>query len=144
MEQTKVPALIVSALLLAGDFLIMQLFSGWIISLYEGQYIMYVLQILKEKKMALVKVRLLTGSHRPVKSDKVILFQWPFHFIYLCIFPRLHEQLNESEQAAQCYIKYIQDIYSCGVRLYLGEQRKSKHGVELPWKTLSLFLPSSL
>lgn len=28
---------------------------------------------------------------------------------------RLHEQMNESEQAAQCYIKYIQDIYSCGV-----------------------------
>ncbi|KAH0506119.1 Cell division cycle protein 23-like protein [Microtus ochrogaster] len=27
---------------------------------------------------------------------------------------RLHEQLTESEQAAQCYIKYIQDIYSCG------------------------------
>lgn len=27
---------------------------------------------------------------------------------------KLHEQLNESEQAAQCYIKYIQDIYSCG------------------------------
>ena len=30
-------------------------------------------------------------------------------------FCRLHEQLTESEQAAQCYIKYIQDIYSCGV-----------------------------
>ncbi|OWK11907.1 CDC23 [Cervus elaphus hippelaphus] len=29
-------------------------------------------------------------------------------------FCRLHEQLTESEQAAQCYIKYIQDIYSCG------------------------------
>lgn len=27
---------------------------------------------------------------------------------------KLHEQLTESEQAAQCYIKYIQDIYSCG------------------------------
>lgn len=48
---------------------------------------MHVLQILKEKKKkALVKVRLLIGSHRPVKSDKVILFQWLFHIIYLCIF----------------------------------------------------------
>lgn len=31
--------------------------------------------------------------------------------------PRLHEQLNESDDAAQCYIIYIQDVYSCAVRL---------------------------
>lgn len=49
-------------------------------------------------------------------------------------FSRLHEQLNESEQAAQCYIKYIQDIYSCSVRWCLGN--KGKCGVELPWKAL--------
>lgn len=28
---------------------------------------------------------------------------------------RLHEQLNESDDAAQSYMLYIQDIYSCGV-----------------------------
>lgn len=28
---------------------------------------------------------------------------------------RLHEQLNESDDAAQCYMLYIQDIFSCGV-----------------------------
>lgn len=36
----------------------------------------------------------------------------------LCVFvsiSRLHEQLNESDDAAQCYIIYIQDIFSCGV-----------------------------
>ena len=30
-------------------------------------------------------------------------------------FGRLHEQLNESDDAAQCYMLYIQDIFSCGV-----------------------------
>uniref|UniRef100_W5MTM3 CDC23 (cell division cycle 23, yeast, homolog) n=1 Tax=Lepisosteus oculatus TaxID=7918 RepID=W5MTM3_LEPOC len=29
----------------------------------------------------------------------------------------LHEQLNESDQAAQCYVIYIQDIFSCGEQL---------------------------
>ncbi len=34
--------------------------------------------------------------------------------VCVCVF-RLHEQLNESDDAAQCYIIYIQDIFSCGV-----------------------------
>lgn len=61
-------------------------------------------------------------------------------------FPRLHEQLNESEQAAQCYIKYIQDIYSCGVRQYHGNKRRRKHGVDLTWEVITDcgFLPPSL
>lgn len=33
--------------------------------------------------------------------------------VLLCC--RLHEQLNESDDAAQCYMLYIQDIFSCGV-----------------------------
>ncbi len=32
-------------------------------------------------------------------------------------FGRLHEQLNESDDAAQCYMLYIQDIFSCGVSI---------------------------
>lgn len=32
-----------------------------------------------------------------------------------CLCCRLHEQLNESDDAAQCYMLYIQDIFSCGV-----------------------------
>lgn len=31
---------------------------------------------------------------------------------------RLHEQLNESDDAAQCYMLYIQDIFSCGVSFF--------------------------
>lgn len=34
-----------------------------------------------------------------------------------CSFGRLHEQLNESDDAAQCYMLYIQDIFSCGVSI---------------------------
>lgn len=34
--------------------------------------------------------------------------------MYLCVC-RLHEQLHESDDAAQYYIIYIQDIFSCGV-----------------------------
>lgn len=33
------------------------------------------------------------------------------------VFDRLHEQLNESDDAAQCYMLYIQDIFSCGVSI---------------------------
>lgn len=32
-------------------------------------------------------------------------------------FDRLHEQLTESDDAAQCYMLYIQDIFSCGVSM---------------------------
>lgn len=32
-------------------------------------------------------------------------------------FNRLHEQLNECDDAAQCYMLYIQDIFSCGVKI---------------------------
>lgn len=34
---------------------------------------------------------------------------------------RLHEQLNESDDAAQCYIIYIQDIFSCGVSYWISK-----------------------
>ncbi|TKS83983.1 Cell division cycle protein 23 -like protein [Collichthys lucidus] len=34
---------------------------------------------------------------------------------------RLHEQLNESDDAAQCYMLYIQDIFSCGEQLEHAE-----------------------
>ncbi|XP_058234514.1 cell division cycle protein 23 homolog [Hemibagrus wyckioides] len=34
---------------------------------------------------------------------------------------RLHEQLNESDDAAQCYIIYIQDVFSCGEQLEHAE-----------------------
>ena len=39
----------------------------------------------------------------------------------VCVFiPRLHEQLHESDDAAQYYIIYIQDIFSCGVSVSLS------------------------
>uniref|UniRef100_A0A8C1KJ12 CDC23 (cell division cycle 23, yeast, homolog) n=1 Tax=Cyprinus carpio TaxID=7962 RepID=A0A8C1KJ12_CYPCA len=34
---------------------------------------------------------------------------------------KLHEQLNESDDAAQCYIIYIRDIFSCGEQLEHAE-----------------------
>lgn len=39
--------------------------------------------------------------------------------MFLLLFVRLHEQLNESDDAAQCYMLYIQDIFSCGVSVQL-------------------------
>lgn len=47
-------------------------------------------------------------------------------------FDRLHEQLNESDDAAQCYMLYIQDIFSCGVRCSSHMlTTSSRHDVEV-------------
>lgn len=52
-----------------------------------------------------------------VNLSNVISQKWGLNVNSAFSFDRLHEQLNESDDAAQCYMLYIQDIFSCGVSI---------------------------